>query len=128
MYTKGVRLERELLKLFWDSGLAGIRTAGSGKANYPTPDLLVGKAGKILAIECKSSKEDVIYLDHEQVDELKEFSELFGADAYIAARFNQEEWWFLTPEELEKSPTKLKLTRKLAVQGKTFEKILSLFG
>lgn len=126
MYKKGVRLERELLRLFWGAGFAAIRTAGSGKANFPTPDLLVGKAGKVLAIECKSSKDEVIYLEPGQVEDLKTFAETFGAEAYVAARFNQEGWLFLRPGQLEQSPTKLKLTKGLAMGvGKRFDNLTS---
>ncbi len=85
--------------MFWDNGLACTRTAGSGSTTVPAPDLLVGSKNKKFAIECKSGK-DKRYLTKKEVDELKEFSEKFGAEAWIAARFNNVDWLFLRPEDL----------------------------
>ncbi|MEK6936464.1 MAG: Holliday junction resolvase Hjc [Nanoarchaeota archaeon] len=96
---KGNRTERELFHMFWDNGLACTRTAGSGSTTVPAPDLLVGSKNKKFAIECKSGK-DKRYLTKKEVDELKEFSEKFGAEAWIAARFNNVDWLFLRPEDL----------------------------
>lgn len=97
---KGTRLERELFHLFWDTNLfVALRVAGSGSTTVPAPDLLVGSKNRKLAIECKSGK-DKRYLTKKEVDELKEFSEKFGAEAWIAARFNNVDWLFLRPDDL----------------------------
>lgn len=86
--------------MFWDTNLwVCIRTAGSGSTTVPAPDLLVGNQKRKLAIECKSGK-DTRYLTKKEVDELKFFSEKFGAEAWIGIRFNNVEWLFLRPEEL----------------------------
>ena len=98
--NKGTRLERELFRMFWESGdWAGIRTAGSGSTTVPAPDLLVGNKNRKLAIECKSGK-DKRYLTKKEVDELIFFAEKFGAEAWIAVRFNNVDWLFLRPDEL----------------------------
>ena len=68
---KGSRTERELLKLFWESGWYCIRMAGSGSMPLPCPDLLSGKKGRSLAIECKSGKgKNRRYIPKEQIDDL----------------------------------------------------------
>ena len=54
--SKGSNAERELIHMFWSKGFAAIRSAGSGSMKYPSPDLLVAKNNKILAIECKITK------------------------------------------------------------------------
>ena len=97
---KGTRLERELFHLFWETGLfVALRVAGSGSTTVPAPDLLVGNKKKKFAIECKSGK-DKRYLTKKEVDELKFFAEKFGAEAWIAVRFNNVDWLFLQPDEL----------------------------
>ena len=86
--------------MFWETNLwAGIRTAGSGSTTVPAPDLLMGSKTRKLAIECKSGK-DKRYLTKKEVDELKFFADKFGAEAWIAMRFNNVDWLFLKPDDL----------------------------
>lgn len=78
--------------------------AGSGSMPLPCPDLLSGKKGRTLAIECKSSKgKQRRYITKEQIDELIEFSKGFGAEAWIGIRFDGMKWFFLKPHQLGKS-------------------------
>ncbi len=78
--------------------------AGSGSMPFPCPDLLSGKKGRSLAIECKSSKgKQRRYITKEQINELVEFSRGFGAEAFIGVRFNVMPWLFLKPSHLGKS-------------------------
>lgn len=78
--------------------------AGSGSMPLPCPDLLSGKKGRTLAIECKSGKgKQRRYIDKGQVEELIEFSKGFGAEAWIAVRFDGMKWSFLKPGHLGKS-------------------------
>jgi|SRR3989344_4481383 len=103
--SKGSRLERELIKKFYDTGdFIPLRAAGSGSTPLPCPDLLVGGKGRVLAIECKGGK-GARYISKEQISELKEFSDKFGAEAWVGARFNNTEWLFLKIEDLKESKT-----------------------
>ncbi len=98
---KGTRLERELFHLFWENSWVGLRTAGSGSTTLPAPDLLASNGSRVLAIECKAGKAEIRrYLREEQINELKEFSSKFGAEAWIGARFNGVKWLFLKLEDL----------------------------
>ena len=103
--SKGSNAERELLHLFWQKGWGAIRSAGSGSMKYPGPDLLVGNKARRMAIECKSSKGNKIYLDNHDVEQLKQFSEVFDARPFFAVRFLKKEWLFLTIEDIEKTKT-----------------------
>ena len=97
---KGSRLERELIKMFFDTGdFAALRVAGSGSTPLPAPDLLVGGKGKVFAIECKSGKKRR-YIDPEQINELLEFAAKFGAEPWIGVRFNNNGWHFLDVKSL----------------------------
>lgn len=97
---KGTRYERELLKMFWEKNFATIRSAGSGSMPLPSPDLLVGGSGRVLAIECKALKEGNKYFKEHEIRELKEFSDKFGAEAWVAVRFDNKGWFFVSVEDL----------------------------
>tara|TARA_Y100000310_G_C20123357_1_gene552490 strand:+ start:211 stop:522 length:312 start_codon:yes stop_codon:yes gene_type:complete len=78
--------------------------AGSGSMPLPCPDLLSGKKGRSLAIECKSGKgKQRRYITKEQIDELKSFSKGFGAEPWVGVRFDGMEWFFLKPSQLGRS-------------------------
>ena len=100
---KGSRNERELFYLFYNSGWMPLRTAGSGSTPIPAPDLLVGNGSRILAIECKSIKGKTKYIENERVEELLTFAQKFGAEPWIAMKFDYQGWFFLKPSELEKT-------------------------
>jgi Holliday junction resolvase len=99
--SKGINAERDLVHKFWATGWAAIRIAGSGSSKYPSPDLLVGNNIRKLAIECKTTKGKSKYFPKDEILELKEFSKIFGAESWIAIKFNREPWYFLTLEDLK---------------------------
>jgi len=102
--AKGSRAERELLRMFYDTGIwGGCRTAGSGSTPLPSPDLLVANGKRYLAIECKSLKSNSKYLEKEQIKELIEFSKKFGAEPWVGLRFNNIGWYFIQPHKLKKT-------------------------
>lgn len=102
--VKGNRTERELLHLFWSAGYGVSRVAGSGSTPLPSPDLIAGKEGKLFAIECKAGK-GTRYLSKKEINELEEFSSRIGAEALVAARFNNAPWIFLKISDLGVSRT-----------------------
>jgi Holliday junction resolvase len=123
--AKGSRTERELIALFWKQGWGCTRVAGSGSTPLPSPDILVGKPGRVLAIECKSGK-TVRYVEKDQIDELNEFSKRFGADALIGVRFDRKGWYFLRSEQMKITnrgayAVSLKLAQEV---GLTFEELI----
>ena len=101
---KGTRAERELFHMFWETGsYIPVRAAGSGSTPIPNPDLIVGNGEKTFAIECKALKSGSKYFPKKEIDELKIFSERFGAEPWIGIRFDNEGWWFLDLDNLGKS-------------------------
>ena len=98
--SKGINAERELLHKFWKNGWACIRVAGSGSAHYPSPDLIAGKNKRYMAIECKSSKDKIKYLGKDEIKQLVDFSKIFGAEPWIAIRFDKIGWYFLTIDDM----------------------------
>lgn len=104
--VKGSKAERELLYLFLSKrDWSGCRVAGSGCMRYPSPDLIVGnnKDSRILAIECKSLKKESKYFKEQEIKELREFSRKFGAESWLALRFDNIGWFFIKPEKLKKT-------------------------
>ncbi|ABR55244.1 Resolvase, Holliday junction-type [Methanococcus vannielii SB] len=84
-YQKGSTFERELKKKLEKKGFAVIRSAGSHGV-----DLIAGKKGKTIILECKSTSKDKYYIPNENVEKLIEFSELFGGIPYIALKIKSK--------------------------------------
>jgi|TARA_Y100000310_G_scaffold231700_1_gene234299 Holliday junction resolvase len=112
--------------MFHNSGWQPIRASGSGNTTLPCVDLLAGKNGRSLAIECKGGKK-ARYIKRKQIEELKEFSRKFGAEAWLGARFDNTEWLFLEIEHLKisKSGDNFVIDPKLAKEkGLKFEELI----
>lgn len=124
MKTKGSRAERELLHKFFNEKWICVRAAGSGSIPLPCPDLLAGKGGVSLAIECKSTKKLKKYLSKREVEDLIVFAETFGAKPIIGLRCDRLGWFFFNAK-------KLKFTGKFYIAdsklGTTFEKLIQSF-
>lgn len=115
--AKGSSAERELLHKFWNTDeWACARIAGSGSTSFPAPDLLASNGSVKIALECKTIKENTKYLDEDEVNQLKEFSYKFGADPWIAIKFNYKPWYFLRLSDLDKTKTRWGVSLKLAEQ------------
>ena len=124
---KGANAERELIHLFWSNGWVSVRVAGSGSMQYPSPDVLASNGKRILAIECKTSKNDSKYIDKAQIDDLKIFASDFKAEPWVGIRFARTDWYFLKPEEAEITPKNVLITKALAeLKGKSFMRLLEL--
>ena len=80
-----------------------VRSAGSGSIGLPNPDLIAGKDSRILAIECKSLSAENKYFKEQEIKELKEFSKKFGAEPWLALRFDNIGWYFIQPHQLNKT-------------------------
>ena len=101
--AKGTKGERELVKLFNEAGWSCVRIAGSGSSHYPSPDILAGNAIRRVAIECKVTKDQKKYFPDDEIQQLLTFSRRFGAESWIGVRFPAEPWYFIMPEDLEKT-------------------------
>lgn len=126
---KGSRTERELFHMFWETGRwMPLRTAGSGSTPIPAPDLLIGNGSRVLAIECKSGKgrRDI---KKEQIEELKIFSKLFGAEPWVGVRFDNMPWYFLEIKDIGKSKGKnYFVDPKLVIEkGMKFEELIGKY-
>lgn len=125
--SKGINAERELITLFWSKGWASIRVAGSGSMRYPSADIIASNRLRRLAIECKSSKSKSKYLTKEEVEDLKTFAGLFGAEPWVAVRFDRTDWLFLVLEDLKDTGNNFLVSLELAKnKGLLFEEVIEL--
>jgi len=123
--SRGTNAERDLVRKFWETGWAAMRAAGSGSMQYPSPDLLVGKNGRRLAVECKLTTGSKKYLPLSEISHLNYFAKTFGAEVWIAIKFSRVPWYFFTPEDLELTGKSLAANLELAERkGLTFEELI----
>ncbi len=125
MTKKGMKFERDLIHMFWDKGYAALRTAGSGAARYPTPDVVAGNGNKFIALEVKKRNNLPVYLTENEVRELVMFSNLFGADAYIAVKIPRKEWKFVDIDHLKKCKS-YRVDEEVYSTGINFESIIEV--
>jgi len=125
--AKGSKGERELVKFFNENNYSCIRAAGSGSSIYPSPDLLAGNAIRRLAIECKVTKDNKKYFSDAEIEQLNTFSKNFGAEAWIAVKFPNDDWFFLIPEDLDKTSKSSVITlEKAKLRGLNKGELLQL--
>lgn len=124
--SKGIGAERELVHKFWDNGWACIRVAGSGSSKYPSPDLIAGNNIRKVAIEVKTTKDDSKYFPEQEIEQLKQFASIFGAEPWIAVKFGKN-WYFINPEDL-KETKQFNLSIKksdVELRGLSFEELIN---
>ena len=124
--SKGMNAERDLIHRFWATKTwSAVRIAGSGSMKYPSADVLATNKLRKLAIECKTSKEKGKYIPKEDVEQLKVFSSFFGAESWIAVKFNRMEWLFLSLGDLEDTGSNYLVSKDIAEKkGLLFEELV----
>ncbi len=121
----GTKGEREIVKMFWDSGWAAIRAPGSGSARFPSPDIIAGRGNRKIVIEAKMTKEDKKYFEAREIEELKKFGMVFGAEIWVAVKFRGMSWLFINTEDLNKSEKSYIISKEGArTKGLLFEEII----
>jgi len=101
--------ERVLVNRFWESGFAVMRApSSSGTSKMPRPDVLAGSTERnlLLALEIKTSRQNVFYIQREQIEGLIEFARRIGGQPYLAVKFIGKRMDFLflsVPDSLTES-------------------------
>ncbi|MGV8161829.1 MAG: Holliday junction resolvase Hjc [Candidatus Nanoarchaeia archaeon] len=122
---KGSNAERDLVHKFWAANWACFRAAGSGSNHYATPDLIAGNNLRKLAIEVKITAFDRQYFDKKEIEDLRLFGTMFGAEPWVAVKFPKTEWAFLMLEDLEETPKAFVASKVVAERrGLKFEEIV----
>jgi len=122
---KGTAAERSLQRMFWEAGWACVRVAGSGSGSFPNPDLLAGNILRKLAVECKSTSGDSVYIPKEDIEALKSFAGIFGAEAWIAVKFDNKGWHFMNLEDLKETESSFAIRWKdMELKGLSFRELI----
>ncbi len=126
--SRGINAERELVHMFWKQEWACVRVAGSGSIKYPCPDLLAGNNIRKIVIESKLTKDNKKYFSNDDIDQIKQFSVIFGAEAWLAIKFPNQEWKFINPEDLnETKGNNYCITKSTSeLKGLNFSELISL--
>jgi len=124
--TKGINAEREIIHFFWKTeDWAAVRVAGSGSMRYPSADILAGKKGRKLAIECKSVKNEKMFFSKEDLSQLLEFSRRYDAEPWVAVRFDKEGWYFFAANIVMQEGTGKAISREKAkIYGVGFKELV----
>lgn len=122
---KGTTAERDIVKKFWESGWAALRVAGSGSSQYPSPDVVAGRDGRRLAIECKITCEERKYFSEAEIRELKFFAQRFCCEAWVSIKFPKTEWYFFSLDDLTQTAKNYVVSiADIELKGFTFEQLL----
>ncbi|MFH0874982.1 MAG: Holliday junction resolvase Hjc [archaeon] len=123
---KGTDAERDLVSKLWATGSWGaVRVAGSGSMHYPSADIIASNKTRIVAIECKVTKDEKKYFEKSEIVQLLSFCEYFGAEAWIAIKFVRSDWIFFSIENLEEKENCYLATKERSdIYGLTFEEFL----
>lgn len=120
---RGISDERELVNRLWQNGFAVLRAPASGSATkMMRPDIIAGNAqlSLQLAIEVKTTWNNVLYITRESIDQLVAFAKRFGCQPILAVKFKgfrKVSWIFIPPEELKITRAgNYKITREDALQ------------
>ena len=124
--AKGSFAERELIHRLHNENWGIIRSAGSGSTPLPSTDIIAGNGKRVLAIECKALRYTTKYFYPEEIEQLVVFSRRFGAEPWLGIRFDRVGWFFIQPENLEKSKNgNLNISLEQArVKGLSFERLI----
>ncbi|MEM2727399.1 MAG: Holliday junction resolvase Hjc [Archaeoglobaceae archaeon] len=117
MKSKGSRFERDLIEELWKHGFAAIRVAGSGVSHFPCPDIVAGNGKKFLAIEVKMRTSLPLYLSEDEIEKLKKFSEVFGAEEIVALKLPRRKWKFFKPSELGETNRGYRIDEEIYAMG-----------
>ena len=123
--SKGSAAERDLIHKFWANGWAAVRVAGSGSTHFPSPDILVGNNLKKFALEVKATKDAKKYFPKEEIKNLKFFAEKFGAEPWVVIKFDRDDYYFISIEDLEETSASFIASLELARRkGLLFEELV----
>lgn len=117
MRGKGSKFERDLIAELWKHGFAAVRVAGSGVSHFPCPDIVAGNGKKLLAIEVKMRTTLPLYLSKEEIEKLRKFSEIFGAEELVALKLPRKEWKFFRIKDLCETVKGYRIDQELYANG-----------
>lgn len=98
VYRIGYGAERDLRIKLQAEGWRVIRSGGSKK-----PDLIAGRKGELMVIECKVTNRDAVYVDSAEIVNLLDVAAAFKAKPVLAVKRKNRGWQFVDARALEKT-------------------------
>ena len=124
-YSKGSDGEYELIDIFEEEGFRAMRAPGSGTTERESPDLVIGNGETYYAFEVKRWKRDEYkYVEKRELEELWNWAEEFGAEPFLAVRFNYGDWAFFKKEELHSTDKNYRVDRVKVPEAQSLEELL----
>lgn len=120
--AKGTLYERQLKKMLEEKGFFVTRASGSGSDGV-SPDLIVLKTTKKLALECKAWKNS-LHFDKPKIVLYREWERRTGLPVFVAWKFPHKEWRFFPLAFLKETPSGFSLTDKDLHLGLSFSDLL----
>ena len=122
--SKGINAERDIVNMFRGHGIVAIRVAGSGSTKYDSADIIAGNKNVKLAIECKTCADDKKYLSNDSINQIRNFSESFGAAPILAVKFDRGKWGFFILDRIKTTEAGFVISKEDT--GMSFEDLLEL--
>lgn len=124
--SKGSAAERELISMFWKSGWAAMRAAGSGSTRFPSADIIAGNKLRLLAVECKTTKNVKKYIEKSEIEQLMCFSSILGAEPWLGIKFSGTDWLFLSRDNLKEKNSSFMISSEDAKsRGLSYDELIS---
>lgn len=124
--SKGSSAERELIHMFWNQDWAAFRAAGSGSTRFPCPDVIAGNSLRKMALEIKYIDDTKKYFPKKEIGELRQFSHIFGCEAWIGVKFQGKGWHFFSVEDLKETDAGYSIGLKDSeLKGFSFDELIS---
>ncbi|NCN65339.1 MAG: hypothetical protein GW910_04690 [Candidatus Altiarchaeum hamiconexum] len=101
-YIKGTVFERKLVEMFSADGFIAMRIAGSGRYSELLPDVLIMKNDIVIAIQCKKTKNDKIYIS-KSIENFKKFKEIAKVRCFFAVKFLRKDVRFYDSDKINKN-------------------------
>ena len=124
-YSKGSNGEYELIDAFEEHGYRALRAPGSGTTERESPDLVIGDCETYYAFEVKRWKRaEYKYVEKRELEELWNWAEGFGAEPFLAVRFNYGDWGFFKREELHETDQNYRVDRVKVPEAQSLEELV----
>lgn len=107
--SKGSNWERDLANILDEAGWGVLRCGGSGGGTSDDrPDLIAGcpEDGRLWVIEAKYKSGRNIYLEPQEIAQIRQLATAFGGEPIVAARYDsrsvdaEADWYLFKPHQL----------------------------
>lgn len=124
-YQKGARGERELISILENRGYVCLRAPASGAGTErELPDVIAGDGSHFIVFEVKRfGSDDYDYISKSEIEDLKYYADNFGAEYYIAVRFDHGDWALLKENDMKETKKNFRCDNFKHYDGKCIDDV-----